>query len=369
MGLLDRFRKKSVSTGYDRPRWMKDGLEVSLFDGPDDLEVVGESYYQDELWRVVGGRSRERVREDIAALLVTEPDNQHDSNAIGIWIGGWKVGHLSRPDAAALRPGLVNLERQEGKKIALEGVVVGGGVRDDGIGNLGVFLRYDSEDFGLASTRVVPLQRRMRTGFSDAAFTDGQDDSYDLGWYDDLSENDLKAIKQLRELLSNESDPIDLHFMYRELETRLYKSRDTFGSALDEYDQACREHDRAMDQIRPALLDKFDQIPLLETYRQQAIRCQKAHDFESGIWWAEKGIDLYGDHAADPAWVQDLETRVRKFRARIDGGSPTPGTRIVNGATLETLVCHTCGQEFERERTRGRKPHECPACRGDGAVA
>ena len=367
MGLLDRFRKKSAPAGYDRPEWMKDGMSVSLYEGRDDLEIVGESYHQDELWRVVGGRSRDRVREDVAALLVVEPDNQYDSNAIGVWIGGWKVGHLSRSDAAALRPGLLDLEGQEGKKIALEGVVVGGGVRDDGIGNLGVFLRYDPEDFGLASTRVEMPERRIRTEFSDAPFTDDQDDSYDLGWYDDLSENDLKAIKQLRELLLNESDPIDLHFMYRELEARLYKSRDVFSSALDEYDGACREHDEAMERIRPALLEKFDQIPLLETYKQQAIRCQKAHDFESALWWAERGIDLYGDHAADPAWVQDLEVRARKFRAKIDGGSATPSARVVDGATLEALVCHTCGQDFERERARGRKPHECPACRGGGA--
>ncbi len=366
MGLLDRFRKKSTPTGYDRPAWMTDGLEVSLFEGPESLEVVGESHYQEDLWRVVGGQSQDRVREDIAALLVVEPDNQYDPNAIGIWIGGWKVGHLSRSDAATLCPGLLDLERQEGKKIALAGAVVGGGIRDDGIGNLGVFLKYDPEDFGLASTRTAVPQRRMRTGFSDAAFTDDQDDSYDLGWYDDLSENDLKAIKQLRDLLPDESDSIDLHFMYRELEARLYKSRDVFASALDEYDQACREHDDAMDRLRPALLEKFDQMPLLETYKQQAIRCQKARDFESGIWWAERGIDLYGEQAADPAWVQDLATRVQKFRAKIDGSSPAPGTRVVNGATLEVLVCHTCGQEFERERTRGRKPHECPKCRTDG---
>lgn len=29
----------------ERPAWMRDGAETALFDGSDDLEVVGESYY------------------------------------------------------------------------------------------------------------------------------------------------------------------------------------------------------------------------------------------------------------------------------------------------------------------------------------
>lgn len=308
------------------------------------------------------GQSHNRVREDIAALLVPEPDNQYDPNAIAVWIAGLKVGHLSRSDAARLRPGLVSLEVEEGKKIALEGVIAGGGLRDGQIASLGVFLKYDPEDFGLASTRPPPVERGLRTGFSDAAYTDEGDDSYDLSWYDDLSENDLKAIKQLRGLLVHESDPIDLHYLYRELEARLYKSRDVFGSALDEYDAACRDHDAVMGSLRPALLEKFGAIPLLETYKQQAIRQQKARDYESGAWWAERGIELYGNDAADPSWVRDLETRASKLRAKASGGA-SPGTRVVEDSTLETLVCHTCGRDFERERTRGRKPHECPDCR------
>jgi len=30
--------------------------------------------------------------------------------------------------------------------------------------------------------------------------------------------------------------------------------------------------------------------------------------------------------------------------------------------TIEILKCSSCGSEFSRERTRGRKPHECPYC-------
>ncbi|HET6319834.1 MAG TPA: hypothetical protein VFG86_25525, partial [Chloroflexota bacterium] len=49
-----------------RPAWMQDGMQAQLYDGDVDLEVVGESHYQDNLWRLVGGRRSpdERARVD-----------------------------------------------------------------------------------------------------------------------------------------------------------------------------------------------------------------------------------------------------------------------------------------------------------------
>lgn len=53
---------------------------------------------------------------------------------------------------------------------------------------------------------------------------------------------------------------------------------------------------------------------------------------------------------------------------RVD--SPKPETKTTPRAAksaepeLETLICTRCAASFTREKTRGRKPHECPACRG-----
>ena len=44
----------------------------------------------------------------------------------------------------------------------------------------------------------------------------------------------------LRKLLAAEADVLDRHFMYAHLESALYRCRDAFTSALDEYDEACR---------------------------------------------------------------------------------------------------------------------------------
>ena len=129
---------------------VRDGIEVALLDGNDDLDVVGESYYQENLWRLVGPRwPDERVRQPVYAVLIAEDDNPYDANAVAVWVQGLKVGHLSRANARRCRPGLLGLQRRYGQPVALSGVIVGGGIREDGPGRLGVFLRHDPTDFGL----------------------------------------------------------------------------------------------------------------------------------------------------------------------------------------------------------------------------
>ena len=88
----------------DRPAWMHEGtLEAVLLEGREDLEVVGESYRQANLWRVVGGRHRPEVhvRVDVYAMLLAEDGNPHDPNAVSVWIDGLMVGYVPRDQARA----------------------------------------------------------------------------------------------------------------------------------------------------------------------------------------------------------------------------------------------------------------------------
>ncbi len=313
----------------ERPAWMQDGVKVALLDGREDLEVVGESFYQDNLWDLVGGRRspEEHVDVDICAVMVAEDDNPYDSNAVALWINGMKVGHLSRNDARRYRPGLLALQEARGMQIALPGVIVGGGMREDGPGRLGVFLHHDPADFGLRRTLLAPPPRsRMRTGLSDAAATDDADDSYDLSWMRELPADDIRAIPVLRRLLADENDCLSRHFMYARLEALLYRSREAFTSALDEYDQACRQHDAEMDGIREACMAKWGKVPLLETYRQMAVREQKAKNYEQALWWAERGIAIYGGDCARPEAVEDLRQRAAAYSAKL-ATRPRPAHR------------------------------------------
>lgn len=80
-------------------------------------------------------------------MLLAEDGNPHDPDAVSVWIDGLMVGYL--PRGHALRPGLLAVQEREGKPVALEGVIVGGGTRGDDPGQLGVLLSYDPGDFGL----------------------------------------------------------------------------------------------------------------------------------------------------------------------------------------------------------------------------
>ena len=342
-----------------------------MLGGHETLEVVGESHYQDDLWRLVGGPTRGRVRCSARALLVPEPENQHDRNAVMVVVEGCIVAYLSREDAVTYGPGLQSLIVRHGTAIGLGGQIVGGGAREGRLGMLGVFLDHDPQDFGLSCEQVSYIGE-LRTGWTEAVATDLADDSYDLSWYDGLSGRSTSAdVVLLRRLLNHERDPIDRHFMLAELGKCLYRARDAFASALDEFDEVCAQHDAEIDVIRCALVDKFGVVPVIEMYRQAAIRCQKAHDWSRMRFWAQRGLAVYGAEAARPEAVDDLRKRLAYADAKL--ANPRPGLRAAASTrgprvtTTEVLVCIECGDDFERVRTRGRKPHRCPTCRGERA--
>lgn len=133
-----------------RPEWMRDGMQAVQLGGADDLAVVGESRYQHNLWLLAGQEPGcERVHMEVTALLVAEDGNSDDSRAVAVWIDGLRAGYLARADAARYRPGLLALQQARRMPIALSGIIAGGGMRQDGPGRLGVFLRHDPADFGL----------------------------------------------------------------------------------------------------------------------------------------------------------------------------------------------------------------------------
>jgi hypothetical protein len=380
MGLFDRFKKPARSaSGGQGPFVGLTEVEAELLEGTVDLDVVGESFYQDALWHVVGGVTRERVRTPVIAMLVPEPDNQYDSNAIAVYIGGLKVGHLGADDAARLIGGLnEQIAKNPGKFIALNGVVAGGGMRDDGLGRLGVFLNHDPSDFGIKVVKGNrlndPVHLSMGTGESYAIMTDVTDDSYDLIWMESLGTDGPKALRKLRELAETNQEPISRHFIFSRLEDLLYGYRDDLPDALDEYDRWAEQHHQELAAgMRQVLVEKFGALPRLETYKQSVIRQNKAKNYEAAAMWADRGIEMYGDDAFKDEWVADLEKRSAEAHARLEKSSSATAPKVAtvvgeanesdDGTVIEVLTCQTCGKEFERVRARGRKPLECPDCR------
>lgn len=226
----------------------------------------------------------------------------------------------------------------------------------------------------MAVRRPAPVANgSMRTGLSRALRTDPQDDSYDLAWLTTLPDADRPAVAMLRRLLQQERSPIVRHFQFAELEARLYHARDLYDGALDDFDEACRQHDAEMDAVREAFISKWGKVPLLETYRQMAIRRQKKQDWRASLWWAERGLALYGDDAAREDAVEDLVKRRNRALAKVEEGATARPARVQQSGdsgirpggtvSIETLVCAQCHKPFDRSVVRGRKPRLCPRCR------
>lgn len=154
MGLFDRLKTS-------RHPWTPDisGESVTVLSGRQSLEVVGEAAYQDALWRVCNSRVGDDVRSDIVAVLVPEPANPYDANAIAVMIDDNVVAYFSRDMAQKYLPGLKRLMSVHRSYVALRGVVVGGGYYDDGPGRLGIWLDHNPADFGVQS---VGQHRRER---------------------------------------------------------------------------------------------------------------------------------------------------------------------------------------------------------------
>jgi hypothetical protein len=129
-----------TSPTAQRPLWMRDGMRAMEIFGHDGLRVVGVD--QDVLWSIVGREAPGPVWQDVHALLVAEHGDPADRNAVAVWLGGHRVGHLACDDAERLRPGLIRLQRQYRRAVALSGHVGG----DHGTG-LGVYLSYDAAAF------------------------------------------------------------------------------------------------------------------------------------------------------------------------------------------------------------------------------
>jgi predicted Zn-ribbon and HTH transcriptional regulator len=369
-------RRATPPAGVPTRSSSSDPVSATLFTGDETLEVVGESHYQEALWEAVGGIRVDPVREDCVALLVPEPNNPYDPNAVRVVVEGKTVGYLSRENAALYLPGLRRLMANcHGGLVALRGVIVGGGPRENHrVGFLGVFLDHDPADFGLALHHIG--SGKLRTGLSEAISTDVSDDSYDLSWLRTLSADDDKAIGQLNALLQTETEPISRHYVFGELESRLYHARLVDQSALVEFDETCSLHHQEIDAIREALVAKFQVVPLIEMYQHAVIRCQKEKHWSDAYMWAERGLAVYGDQPARPEFVDDLRKRAQHAQAKLEQASrpKTRAPRNVRATSphaliIETLVCASCGNSFERERTRGRKPRLCPACRGEIATA
>lgn len=65
-----------------------------------EYSITGETYYQHALFDICQGDLKSKEYRKTEALLVREPENVHDKNAVAVKIDGNIVGHVPSEDAA-----------------------------------------------------------------------------------------------------------------------------------------------------------------------------------------------------------------------------------------------------------------------------
>lgn len=102
-----------------------DVLKVVWRPGSFPTDVVGESHYQAALSQLCGGHSRGGHELECTALLIPDPNNPHDSNAVKVTIRGMHVGYLAKEQAIRLGDQTTGVGRP-GASVAAAAVIKGG---------------------------------------------------------------------------------------------------------------------------------------------------------------------------------------------------------------------------------------------------
>jgi hypothetical protein len=69
---------------------------VEFEDWSEVVAAVGEASYQDALRHICGSDRWEDIRCEVNAVLVPEPTNRYDANAVMVQVDEQMVGYLSR---------------------------------------------------------------------------------------------------------------------------------------------------------------------------------------------------------------------------------------------------------------------------------
>lgn len=110
--------------------------QVQRIPVPDDagigeVDIVGESHYQENLEAICGGRTEEGEERDVEAVLILDDKNRFDPMAVRVEIQGKVVGHLDRQAAREYREWLVEIGHP-GVTAIWDAVIRGGWDRGQG---------------------------------------------------------------------------------------------------------------------------------------------------------------------------------------------------------------------------------------------
>jgi hypothetical protein len=131
-----------VNNGVGRHRlprhwWKIEGFFPLATGG--ELEVVGESHFQETFEKIVGTRWSGGVYWHVVAQLFFIDDNPADSNAVGVMIEGMPAGYVPAREAMAFRAAILEANPDR-LPVICKGEIRGGFVKGSRKGSYGLTL-------------------------------------------------------------------------------------------------------------------------------------------------------------------------------------------------------------------------------------
>lgn len=113
---------------------------VDTITGPGsfEFEVVGESNYQPALAVMAGPKDTESKRIEVDAVLMPEPDNTYDKNAVAVVIQSRIVAYLSKKDTSSYRRWM-KLRGHDPQDCVIAKALIVGGWKNEKSGSEGTY--------------------------------------------------------------------------------------------------------------------------------------------------------------------------------------------------------------------------------------
>lgn len=120
------------------------------FTSDKQTSVVGESFHEKHLVKML---NKHLIEDRVAytwAVLVPDPKNKFDPNAVAVEIESKKAGHLSRKTASYLQGHLLAMESQAGYRVCCPAAIL-----ESLEGHVGVSLEIDTEEIPNATAAII----------------------------------------------------------------------------------------------------------------------------------------------------------------------------------------------------------------------
>lgn len=149
-----RPHSKNKNPKKQRKHGYKEDAPTILWEDGYSSKVAGTSHYQDELLSICGGHNRDGHAHETIAMLVRDPENLHDPNAIKVEIEGRCVGFLPKQQVEQVA---ADMDSEGFSRSRVEAQVVGGWRTNQyDQGSFGVRLKMPSggpTNFGTAASQ------------------------------------------------------------------------------------------------------------------------------------------------------------------------------------------------------------------------